>query len=174
MTAISRGAAHRTLLRRGATSALCVTLLCAFGGIAHAATNATEASESLAAAWPAAPPIAVTAPAMTTPLAAYRVIGAHHLYNAYGERIFKGRLPPRLYAIAIVETEIDEEGRVVNAVIAREPAAAKEVMPWILGLIRQASPFPKPGTPGHTTYRDIWLVDRDYTFQLDTLTEGQD
>ena len=75
------------------------------------------------------------------------------------------------YAVAIVETEIDENGNVIDAVVTREPAAAKEVGPWIVSMIRAASPFPKPGQ--RTRYRDIWLVDRSYTFQLDTLTEGQ-
>jgi len=101
----------------------------------------------------------------------YREIGANHLYRAYPQRIKTGKLPPLLYAVAIVETEIDENGNVIDAVVTREPAAAKEVGPWIVSMIRAASPFPKPGQP--TRYRDIWLVDRSYTFQLDTLTEGQ-
>ena len=103
----------------------------------------------------------------------YRAIGARHLYETHGHRIFKGPLPPWLYAIAIIETEIDEDGRVVSAVVTREPASAKEVSPWILGLIQAASPFPKPGRAGPTRYQDIWLVDQSYKFQLDTLTEGQ-
>jgi protein TonB len=103
----------------------------------------------------------------------YRALGARHLYDTYGDRVYKGRLPPLLYAIAVVETEVDEEGRVVDAVITREPAAAKEVGAWIVALIKQASPFPKPGNGGHARYQDVWLVDRTYTFQLHTLTEGQ-
>jgi hypothetical protein len=130
--------------------------------------NAAGAAESVAAA-------AMTAPVTATAaLPSYRAIGAQHLYGSFAQRIFKGKLPPLLYAIAIVDTEVDEDGNVVNAVITREPAVAKEVMPWIIGLIRQASPFPKPGVAGHTTYHDIWLVDHSYMFQLDTLTEGQE
>ena len=101
----------------------------------------------------------------------YREVGANHLYRAYPKHIKAGKLPPLLYAIAIVETEIDENGNVIDAVVTREPAAAKEVGPWIVSMIRAASPFPKPGQ--RTRYQDIWLVDRSYTFQLDTLTEGQ-
>lgn len=101
----------------------------------------------------------------------YRQVGANHIYRVYSQRIKAGKLPPLLYAVAIVETEIDENGNVIDAVVTREPAAAKEVGPWIVSMIRAASPFPKPGQP--TRYRDIWLVDRSYTFQLDTLTEGQ-
>jgi protein TonB len=101
----------------------------------------------------------------------YRNAGAQHLYRAYQQRIYKGPVPPQLYAIAIVETELDENGNVISAVVTREPAAAKEVGPWIVSMIRAASPFPKPGR--RTRYQDIWLVDRSYTFHLDTLTEGQ-
>jgi len=101
----------------------------------------------------------------------YREVGANHLYRTYPQRIKAGKLPPLLYAVAIVETEIDENGNVIDAVVTREPAAAKEVGPWIVSMIRAASPFPKPGQ--RTRYQDIWLVDRGYTFQLDTLTEGQ-
>jgi hypothetical protein len=103
----------------------------------------------------------------------YRDIGARHLYNAYGERIYKGQLPPLLYAIAIIEVEVDENGRVVSAVVTREPAFAKEVGPWAVGLIHSASPFPKPSTGGRTRFHEVWLVDQSYTFQLHTLTEGQ-
>jgi len=103
----------------------------------------------------------------------YRALGARHLYNAYGERIYKGQLPPLLYAIAIIETEVDENGRVVSAVVTREPAFAKEVGPWAVGLIHSASPFPKPAPGGRTRFVEVWLVDQSYTFQLHTLTEGQ-
>jgi len=104
---------------------------------------------------------------------AYRRDGAHHIYSAYASHIHKGKLPPLMYAVAITETEIDEAGRVVNAVMVREPAAAKEVGPWVLEMIRRASPFPKPSRMGHVKYLDIWLVDKTGKFQLDTLTEGQ-
>jgi hypothetical protein len=104
---------------------------------------------------------------------AYRKDGAHHLYSRYPHQVHKGKLPPLMYAIAITETEIDENGQVVNARIVREPAAAKEVSPWVLEMIRRAAPYPKPTRLGHVRYTDIWLVDRSGKFQLDTLTEGQ-
>jgi len=115
------------------------------------------------------------APAVTQEAASklYRGVGAQHLYGVYPQRIYKGQLPPLLYAIAITETEIDENGNVVSAVVTREPAAAKEVGPWVISLINAASPFPRPGRAGRTRYQDIWLVDESYKFQLDTLTEGQ-
>lgn len=150
------------ILRRGAGGALVALLLAAAGASARA--DETLARTTVG---PDRPALAAAAPT------AYRSIGARHLYDTFRQRVFKGKLPPLLYAIAIVDTDIDAEGRVVDAVVTREPAVAKDVMPWILGLIRQASPFPKPGAGG-AHYRDIWLVDRNYMFQLDTLTEGQE
>jgi hypothetical protein len=103
----------------------------------------------------------------------YRRDGARHIYASYPQHIHKGKMPPLMYAVAITETEIDANGHVVNAVMVREPAAAKEVSPWVLDMIRKAAPYPKPAKMGHVRYTDIWLVDKSGKFQLDTLTEGQ-
>jgi len=102
----------------------------------------------------------------------YRIDGARHLYAAYGKRIYKGKLPPLLYSVMVVETEIDGTGKVVNVSVIRKPAAA-EVAPWIIELIKRASPFPAPQKMGSVRYVDVWLVDKGGQFQLDTLTEGQ-
>ena len=149
---------------RGAakTFLVCVAAMAAMTMAASALAQSPQATEV-----GAGPPAAAPVPDL------YRPLGARHLYSLYADRIFRGQLPPLLYAIAIVETTIDEDGHVVSAVVTREPASAKDVMPWILGLIRSASPFPKPGIAGPTRYEDVWLVDRGYTFQVHTLTEGQ-
>lgn len=107
-----------------------------------------------------------------TPLE-YRIDGARHLYAAYGAHIFKGRLPPLLHGIAITETTIDAQGRVLDVHMVRKPAAP-EVGPWVVAMIRNAGQFPPPSRMGRVRYLDIWLVHKSGKFQLDTLTEGQD
>ena len=102
----------------------------------------------------------------------YRRDGARHIYAAYGAHVYKGKLPPLLYGIAIVETEIDEAGNVVNVSMVRKPAAP-EVGPWVMEMVRKAGPYPAPGRMGRVKYLDIWLVHKSGKFQLDTLTEGQ-
>ena len=102
----------------------------------------------------------------------YRSDGARHLYAAYGTHIHKGKMPPLLYGIAIIETEIDGRGNVRNVRVVRQPAAA-EVGPWAVAMIKKASPFPAPQKMGAVKYTEIWLVDKSGRFQLDTLTEGQ-
>jgi len=85
------------------------------------------------------------------------------------------RTSPEHAAVMITEAEVDAEGQVVNVRVVRPPAAAKEVTPWVVSLIRRAAPFPPPVrmAGGTAVWREIWLVDKTGTFQVDALTEGQ-
>ena len=102
----------------------------------------------------------------------YRRDAAKHLYAVYPMRIYKGKMPPLLYGVAIVETDVDGTGAVLEVRLRRPPGAA-EVGPWIQQMIRKAAPFPPPAKLGKATYTEIWLVHKGGNFQLDTLTEGQ-
>jgi protein TonB len=103
----------------------------------------------------------------------YRKDGAKHLYAAYAKQVRKGKMPPLLYGVAIIETEIGAGGEVRDVRVVRQPAAA-EVGPWAVEMIKNASPFPAPPTAmGSVKYTEIWLVDKSGHFQLDTLSEGQ-
>ena len=105
----------------------------------------------------------------------YKVDAARHLYAAFPMRIYRGKLPPMLYSVMVVETEIDATGQVVNVSVVRKPAA-DEVAPWVIAMIKRAAPFPAPAmlVGGSTVrYLEIWLVDKSGLFQIDTLTEGQ-
>ena len=105
---------------------------------------------------------------------AYRQDAASHLYGLNNERIYKGRLPPLLYAIGVLNVEIDRLGRVTKLDWLRAPRHAPEVMAEIEQLVRSASPFPAPTRMGKVVYTDSWLWHKSGKFQLDTLTEGQD
>ncbi len=103
----------------------------------------------------------------------YRKDAAQHLYDLNAQRIFKGKLPPQLYAIGVLEIEIDRLGYVTSTKWMRAPSHAPEVMAEIDRIVRQAAPFPAPVRLGRVTYTDTWLWDKSGRFQLDTLTEGQ-
>jgi hypothetical protein len=105
---------------------------------------------------------------------AYRQDGATHLYGLNADRIFKGRMPPLLYAIGVLNVEIDRLGRVTRLDWMRAPRHAPEVIAEIERTVRQASPFPAPTRLGKVVYTDTWLWHKSGKFQLDTLTEGQD
>jgi hypothetical protein len=115
---------------------------------------------------------AANAPSNADSATAYKKDAARHLYAAYAKQIHKGKMPPLLYGVAIIETEIDAHGFVQDVRVVRQPAAA-EVTPWAVEMIKKAAPFPAPAKMGNVKYTDIWLVDKSGRFQLDTLTEGQ-
>jgi periplasmic protein TonB len=104
---------------------------------------------------------------------AYRRDAAQRVYEAFPTYIHKGKLPPLMYAIAMTETDVDASGRITDVRLTREPAAAKEVGPWVVALLRQMAQLPAPARLERATYKEIWLVDKSGKFQVDTLTEGQ-
>jgi len=109
----------------------------------------------------------------TTPRA-YREDGATHIYGLNYDRVYKGRMPPLLYAVGVLNVEIDRTGRVTHMDWMRAPKHAPEVMAEISKMIQEASPFPAPTRLGKVVYTDTWLWHKSGKFQLDTLTEGQD
>lgn len=111
--------------------------------------------------------------AQTPAVRAYRKICSGAIYKAYPTRIHKGKIPPLVYAVVVVETDIDATGKVVNVGFSRTPSHAPEVPPMIAELIQKASPLPSPGRLGAHTYVDTWLWDKSGTFQLDSRTLGQ-
>jgi len=104
----------------------------------------------------------------------YRVDAAKHLYKLNGARIFKGRMPPMLYAVGVLDVEVDKQGQVTRTYWVRAPGHAPEVMREIEKTVRQAAPYPAPTHLGKVFYSDVWLWHKSGRFQLDTLTEGQD
>ena len=104
----------------------------------------------------------------------YRVDAAKHLYKLNGARIFKGRMPPMLYAVGVLDVEVDKQGQVTRTYWVRAPGHAPEVMREIEKTVRLAAPYPVPAHLGKVVYSDVWLWHKSGRFQLDTLTEGQD
>lgn len=104
----------------------------------------------------------------------YRVDAARHLYACYPMRVYRGKLPPLLYGVMIVEIELDVTGTVANISVVRKPAA-DEVAPWVLAMIRRASPFPAPTqmAGGTVRFTETFFVDKSGLFQAHSLTEGQ-
>ena len=111
--------------------------------------------------------------AQTPAVRAYRKTGARHIYSKYASRIYKGKIPPLVYAVVVVETDIDASGKVTGVSFSRVPSHAPEVPPMIAELIKAASPLPDPGKLGGHTYVDTWLWDKSGKFQIDSITLGQ-
>lgn len=103
----------------------------------------------------------------------YRKDGASHLYGQNSHRIYKGKLPPLLHAVGVLQVEVDNRGNVRNMNWMRAPSHVPDVMKEIERTVQAAAPFPAPVSLGGVIYTDVWLWDRSGHFQLDTLTEGQ-
>ena len=140
---------------------------------ARPATAPPSAPAPVAAPAPApAPAAGPRASAAATPRD-YRRDAATHLYGLNRARIYPGRLPPLLYAVGVLQVEVDGQGQVQQINWMRAPRHAPEVVAEIERTVRAAAPFPAPARMGRVTYTDTWLWDRSGRFQLDTLTEGQ-
>jgi protein TonB len=105
---------------------------------------------------------------------AYRTDAASHIYGKNQDRIWKGRMPPLLYAIGVLQVEVDGNGQVRQLSWMRAPKHAPEVIAEIEKTVRAAAPYPAPAKMGKVVYTDTWLWHKSGKFQLDTLTEGQD
>ncbi|MGZ5184930.1 MAG: energy transducer TonB [Caldimonas sp.] len=104
----------------------------------------------------------------------YRIDAARHIYAAYAPRIFKGRLPPLIHAVVVVETTVDHNGRPSDVKLVRGPSHAPDVSAAVIEMIRRVSPLPAPSRfAGNLKFTEIWLITKDGRFQLDALTEGQ-
>lgn len=121
---------------------------------------------------PSAPEISGTVSSAANPRD-YRRDAASHLYGKNANRIYKGKMPPLLYAIGVLQVEVDGKGRVTGTQWMRAPSHAPEVVAEIERMVRVAAPYPVPARMGRVTYTDTWLWHQSGRFQLDTLTEGQ-
>jgi TonB family protein len=113
---------------------------------------------------------------VATDAKAYRIDAARHIYAAYAPRIYKGRLPPLIHGVVVVETTVDGSGYPRDVKLVRGPSHAPDVSAAVIEMIKRAGPLPAPSRFGSNGLRftEIWLVRKDGRFQLDSLTEGQD
>jgi len=104
----------------------------------------------------------------------YRKDAASHLYARHSHHIYKGRLPPMLEAVGVLNVDIDRHGSVKSVQWMRAPRHVPQVMQQIERMVKAAAPYPVPLHMSQVTYTDVWLWHQSGKFQLDTLTEGQD
>ena len=105
----------------------------------------------------------------------YRLDAARHFYDAYSPRVLRGRLPPLIHAVLVLEMTVDSHGAAKSVRVVRGPSHAPDVTAAVIEMISLASPLPVPSKLGdEVRYTEIWLVHKDGRFQLDSLTEGQD
>ena len=145
-----------------------------------APVNRAPAAEQ-ARAMPPSPPPPQAAPPEPENLARsfardakeYRKDAAKHIYQKFPHKIYTGKLPPMLKAVAVLDVVIGPDGRVQEMIWSRPPSHVPEVMADIENMVRHAGPFPAPVHMRKVVYTETWLWHSSNRFQLDTLTEGQ-
>jgi hypothetical protein len=170
---------ERALSARLRPAHLWISLVALIAGCASAPPPPPQATAP--APVPVVPPVVVVVPAPVpaskvsnaqTPRD-YRRDAAAHLYERNVGRIYAGKMPPLLYAVGVLQVDVDGRGNVTDIRWMRAPTQAPEVMADIERSVRSAAPFPAPVRMGRVTYTDTWLWHKSGRFQLDTLTEGQ-
>ncbi len=105
----------------------------------------------------------------------YRKDAARYIYESYPTRIWRGRLPPLIHGVVVVETTVDGGGRPQQVQVVRGPSHAPDVSAAIVQMMKRLSPLPIPARMvSGVRYTEIWLMHKSGQFQLDALTEGQD
>ena len=172
-------------LRRHGKTLGCLAIASIIAGCATAPPPAPVAVKPAPAPVAVAPkppaPVVVAPPAVVVPTYVsqagtardYRRDAAAHLYERLRERIFKGKMPPLLQAVGVLQVDIDHQGAVTDVRWMRAPKHVPAVMAEIERTVRAAAPYPAPVRMGQVTYTDTWLWHKTGYFQLDTLSEGQ-
>jgi hypothetical protein len=168
--------AHKKLrnpLRMAALWASVASLIagCSWFPLTSSSPTQPDKAPAPSAAKPVAPPIQNQSRANN--IQDYRVEVAKHLYALNAQRIYSGKMPPLLYAVGVLETDIDARGNVTNVRWMRAPTQAPEVMAEIERTVRRAAPYPAPVKLGRVTSTETWLWHKSGQFQLHTLSEGQ-
>jgi hypothetical protein len=136
-------------------------------------TSAPEASASSAPSETETPERPATPALYEASSTDYRRDAARHIYQRLPDRIYKGKLPPMLKAVVVVDIHIEPSGQIGHIDWVRVPKNSPEVKQLIEQAIIQSAPFPAPPEFKRVRYTDTWLLHKSGRFQLDTLTEGQ-
>jgi protein TonB len=100
----------------------------------------------------------------------YRIGAAEQVYKLHNERVYRGVMPPLLYAVGIVQITVDSSGAVTSITWLRKPANV--VAEQIESLILTPGMFGIP-PEGSAVFVETWLWDKSGKFQLKSLSEGQ-
>lgn len=128
---------------------------------------ATEPPTLLAKAAPVAPKV------YETSSADYRREAAQHIYRRLPDKVYKGKMPPFLKAVVVVDIYIEPTGQIGHIDWVRLPKHNPDIKHDIEQAILQSAPFPAPSNLKRVSYTETWLWHKSGRFQLDTLTEGQ-
>jgi hypothetical protein len=176
------------MVRRGALAgAVAATLF--VGGCSSPAPTATRAPVEARTTSPAPAPGARPAPAAPAVAAAphgqglaapkrartwdeFRVLAAHRLVDANRSRTYLGVPPEPLFAIPVLEIELNGDGSVRRIVVMRNPssAQARDTVQLAIDAVHRAAPFGDVShLPRPWKFSEVFLFGDDRRFKPRTL-----
>jgi hypothetical protein len=118
------------------------------------------------------PPVALPPAAAPRTMAEFQRNAAQRLVRANPRHSYMGKPPPMMWAIVIVETELNRDGSVRNISVTRPPAnpAAAGTVEYALEAIRRAGPYGDLSRlPQPVRWSEIFLFNDKNQFKPRTL-----
>lgn len=127
----------------------------------------------------AAAPSVEGVPPPETASQAWRMRFADALHAKHPDKVFEGIPPNPLYAIIVLEIQIDGSGRVRNVRDMRTPRHATKERQAAMAAVRAGAPYPAPPAAmldrsGVVKFTETWLFDNARKFRLRSLSVPQD
>ncbi|WP_424192308.1 hypothetical protein ACMYR3_12695 [Ampullimonas aquatilis] len=104
--------------------------------------------------------------------APYRTQVAQAITRANASQVYSGRPPNPLYAVVVLQFEVNGSGSVQNLKALRVPGHAPETGKLAMASLQKAS-LPAPPGGRKVQMTESWLFNDDNLFQLRTLAEPQ-
>ena len=125
---------------------------------------------------PAALPSVTPAVPAAASMDEYKELVARKIMATSPDLTFKGKLPSMLTAIVVLDIAIDRHGELVSVHVHRAPDQQSSDLAQ--AAVRRAAPYLQPGkllSGQHKalTFSETFLFNRDYQFQLRTLSGPQ-
>lgn len=104
---------------------------------------------------------------------AYRFRAARLITEANPGATYDTRVPDPVYAIPVVEVELNADGSVRNVSIMRTPTTDPALAPAAVAAVRRVANFgPVGNLPQPWRFSEVFLYNEDKRFQLRTLAEA--
>lgn len=122
---------------------------------------------------PASAPAPTAAPRVLPPVndwAAYRLRAAQLITDANPGATYDTKVPDPVYAIPVIEVELNADGSVRNVTVSRVPTTEPELAPAAVAAVRRVANFgPVANLPQPWRFSEVFLYNDDKRFQLRTL-----
>lgn len=104
---------------------------------------------------------------------AYKFRAARLITEANAGATYDTKVPDPVYAIPVIEVELNADGSVRNVTVMRTPTTDPAMAPAAVAAVRRVANFgPVANLPQPWRFSEVFLYNEDKRFQLRTLAEA--